>query len=47
MVAETPQAQTAMVLGIIGTVLLALGIVVLIMFALFIALVAGSTSTPY
>ena len=41
------EAQAGFIMGIIGTVLLALGIVVLIMFALFIALVAGSTSTPY
>lgn len=41
------EAQAGFIMGIIGTVFLALGIVVLIMFALFVALVAGSTSTTY
>lgn len=41
------EAQAGFIMGIIGTVLLALGIVVLIMFALFIALVAAGTSTTY
>ena len=41
------EAQAGFVMGIIGTVLLALGVVLLIILALFIALVAGGTSTTY
>lgn len=41
------EAQAGFIMGIIGTVLLALGVVLLIIFALFIALVAEGTSTTY
>ncbi|MBC7592457.1 MAG: DUF4190 domain-containing protein [Kineosporiaceae bacterium] len=41
------EAQAGFIMGIIGTVLFALGIVVLIMFGLFIALVGAGSSTPY